>query len=122
MITVGQKPVFRAPDNTLAEMLTREFDPAHIVYLPLEAQAAMTATNHTRVKITTGECTAHQTRFALEASTSTVVVVSQAFFPAWKAYVDGKPVHRWRAHHAFQALEVPAGRHEVKLAYEHRHF
>jgi uncharacterized membrane protein YfhO len=36
--------------------------------------------------------------------------------------VDGKPVRLWRANHAFQALEVPAGRHEVKLAYEDRPF
>jgi hypothetical protein len=122
MITAGQKPVFRARDNTLAEMLTREFDPAHVVYLPLEAQAEITTTNQAKTKTTGGEFTAHQNRFALEASESTVVVVSQAFFPAWKAYVDGKPAHLWRANHAFQALEVPAGRHEVKLAYEDRHF
>jgi len=28
----------------------------------------------------------------------------------------------WRANHAFQALEVPAGRHEVKLVYHDTRF
>ena len=36
--------------------------------------------------------------------------------------MDGKPVRLWRANHAFQALEVPEGRHEVKLVYEDRLF
>jgi uncharacterized membrane protein YfhO len=36
--------------------------------------------------------------------------------------VDGQPVHLWRANYAFQAVEVPAGVHEVKLVYEDRRF
>ena len=38
------------------------------------------------------------------------------------AYVDGKPTPLWRANHAFQALEVPGGKHLVRLAYEDRGF
>jgi hypothetical protein len=35
----------------------------------------------------------------------------------WQAYIDGKPRTLWRANFAFQALEVPAGSHEVRLVY-----
>jgi uncharacterized membrane protein YfhO len=36
--------------------------------------------------------------------------------------VDGQPATLLRANHAFQAVQVPAGRHHVRLAYEDRMF
>jgi uncharacterized membrane protein YfhO len=36
--------------------------------------------------------------------------------------VDGQAAPVWRANHAFQTLEVPAGQHSVKLVYEDRSF
>ena len=41
---------------------------------------------------------------------------------SWRASVDGLPVPLWRANYAFQALEVPSGRHEVRIAYVDRIF
>jgi uncharacterized membrane protein YfhO len=51
-----------------------------------------------------------------------MVVVAQAFYHPWQAYVDGKPTPLWRANHAFQVLEVPAGKHQIRLEYEDRSF
>jgi len=51
-----------------------------------------------------------------------MVVVSQSYFHPWEAFVDDKPAKLWRADHAFQAFEVPAGRHEAKLVYVDRMF
>ncbi len=56
--------------------------------------------------------------FEAEAPAASLVVISQTYYPAWKAYVDGRPAKLWRANYAFQALEVPAGRHHIRLAYE----
>jgi uncharacterized membrane protein YfhO len=51
-----------------------------------------------------------------------MVVVAQAFYHPWRAYVDGARVPLWRANYAFQALEVPVGQHEVNLVYRDRNF
>jgi uncharacterized membrane protein YfhO len=51
-----------------------------------------------------------------------MVVVAQAYYHPWHAYVDGKRAPLWRANHAFQALEVPAGKHQIRLVYEDRSF
>jgi len=48
--------------------------------------------------------------------------LAQGYFPAWRALVDGQPEPVWRANHAFQAVEVPAGTHHVILLYEDRAF
>jgi uncharacterized membrane protein YfhO len=45
-------------------------------------------------------------------------VLSQTFYHPWHAYLDGKPTRLFRANYAFQAVEVPPGRHDVKLVYE----
>ena len=58
----------------------------------------------------------------VEAKSSALVVVAQSDYPPWHAYVDGKRAAVWRANHAFQAVEVPAGRHEVVLKYEDNAF
>jgi uncharacterized membrane protein YfhO len=56
------------------------------------------------------------------ARAPSLVVISQTYYPAWKAYVDGKPAEIWRANYAFQAIEVPAGRHLLYLRYEDKQF
>ena len=49
-----------------------------------------------------------------------MVVVAQAYYHPWRATMDGRSAHLWRANHAFQAMEVPAGRHRVQLVYRDR--
>ncbi|PYL00875.1 MAG: hypothetical protein DME19_03540 [Verrucomicrobia bacterium] len=51
-----------------------------------------------------------------------MVVVAQTFYPSWRAYVDGHPARLWHANHAFQALQVPVGSHEVQLIFQDRSF
>ena len=53
-----------------------------------------------------------------EAPAASLVVISQTHYPAWRAYVDGRPATIWRANYAFQAIEVPAGRHQIRMLYE----
>jgi len=51
-----------------------------------------------------------------------MVVVAQAYYHPWHAYVDGEPTRLWRANYAYQALEVPPGKHQVRLVYEDHMF
>lgn len=46
------------------------------------------------------------------------VVISQAWFPGWKAYIDGEEVPVWRANYAFNAIAVPAGSNHIEFVYE----
>jgi hypothetical protein len=45
------------------------------------------------------------------------VVISEAAWPAWRAYVDGRRIKIVRANHAFLSVYVPAGRHRVRLLF-----
>ena len=58
----------------------------------------------------------------MEAAEPSLVVLAQTFYHRWAAYVDGQSTPLLRANYAFQAVQVPAGKHHVRLAYQDRAF
>lgn len=46
------------------------------------------------------------------------LVVSDLFFPGWRAAVDGKPERVRRADYLLRALPLPAGNHRVTMTYQ----
>jgi hypothetical protein len=122
MITAGQKPVFAGSASTLAAVGDAGFEPLRVVYLPLEARGRIQATNAANARIISSQFARHRLGIEMEAGAPAMVVVAQAFYHPWHAYVDGKPTPLWRANYAFQALEVPAGKHQIRLVYEDRGF
>src|SRR5579859_6612042 len=123
MVTAGQKPVFADNTNTFYN-LVGSFEPQRTVYLPLEARGQVHATNQANAKILSPPrfLSPQHLRVEVESDAPAMIVVAQAFYHPWRAYVDGARTPLWRANYAFQALEVPAGRHEVNLVYEDRNF
>jgi hypothetical protein len=61
-------------------------------------------------------------RVAAEFAAPGYLVVIQAHDPRWRARLDGRPASVQRANVGFQAVQVPAGRHEVELEYWPRSF
>lgn len=54
--------------------------------------------------------------------TNGILCFSEIWYPAWKAYVDGKKVDMLRANYCFRAVAVPAGSHIVEMKYESASF
>jgi hypothetical protein len=122
LATAGQKPVFADAAGTLNALAAPEFDPRRVVYLPVTASELITATNAAHVEIRSSKISAHRVELMVEARAPALVVLAQSYYPAWRAEVDAKPAHLWRANHAYQALEVPAGFHAVRVFYDDRPF
>ena len=120
VVTAGQQPLFAGEKETLQAIATDDFAPRREVYLPTTARAKVRATKVADARITSTQWAAQRARFSVEASAPAMVVIAQSFHHNWRALVDGYPARLWRANHAFQALEVPAGRHEVTLVYQDR--
>ncbi len=59
----------------------------------------------------------NRVRVQLNASTSGWLVLSDAWYPGWRAAVDGAPAPILRANYLFRALRLEAGPHQVTLEY-----
>jgi hypothetical protein len=53
----------------------------------------------------------------VEAKEGRFLVLSDTYFPGWRAYIDGNPVKIFRANYNFRAVSIPPGKHEVKVVY-----
>jgi hypothetical protein len=58
-------------------------------------------------------------RVVVEATTGApaYLVLADAWFPGWRAWVDGAEQTVWRADHALRAVWLPPGRHRVEFGY-----
>jgi hypothetical protein len=59
-------------------------------------------------------------RMVLEVDTpeAAFLFMSEAYYPGWQAYVDGKPEEILRANYAFRAIPVGPGTHRVEVVIE----
>lgn len=55
-----------------------------------------------------------------DASARGLLVLSEVYYPAWNAYVDGEPARVYRANGLLRAVSIPEGEHTVELRYESR--
>jgi hypothetical protein len=59
-------------------------------------------------------------RLRVDATTSRFLFLGDAYFPGWKAFVDGRPREVLRADYAFRAIAVERGQHIIEFRYEPR--
>jgi hypothetical protein len=118
LVTAGQKPVFLDDTGTLRALTQPDFDGGKMVFLPPEAKSLVTVTNQTAARVLSSQFKAQRADIEVEAAEPSLVVVAQTWYHNWRAYVDGQPAPLLRANYAFQAFQVPAGQHYVRLAYE----
>ena len=118
LVTAGQRPVYLDDTNALLTLVRPGFDLRKSVILPPDTKTAVTVTNQTAALVIPGRFTARRVEIQLEAAAPSLVVISQTYYHPWHAYVDDQPTHLLRANYGFQALEAPAGHHQLHLAYE----
>jgi hypothetical protein len=110
----------RAVDNAAAVLpllSTAPFDPAHEVVLqgkvrikanhrPLLAAAKIARYEDSRVSI------------QVTSNDDAVLVLTDSYYPGWRAYLDGKQTDILRANHFFRAVVIPEGTHRIEFIYE----
>ena len=52
-----------------------------------------------------------------DAPAPAYLLLSEIYYPGWKAYVDGKPARILRGNYLFRVLELPKGRHSIVLEF-----
>ncbi len=108
--------------EAIARMNEEEFDPAQVAVIegdvPLAQLAALAegqATGGSTVDITKYQDQRVELRVTTERAG--FLILSDAYYPGWKAYVDGKQVPIYPTDVALRSVFVPAGEHEVKFVF-----
>jgi hypothetical protein len=122
LVTAGQRPIFLDEEKTLQALTQNSFDGSKIVFLPPETKSFVTVSNQTSARILNSKFGNQTVDIEVQAQEPSLVVVAQTYYHNWRAFVDGQPALLLRANHAFEAVQVSAGKHQVHITYKDRAF
>jgi hypothetical protein len=122
VVTIGEEPVFADDQSVLSTFFSTNVDVRTTAFLPLEARGQIEAVREPGAKVQCEKFTNQRVLLEAHSKRPCLVEVAQSWYPAWRAYIDGQPTRIWRANYAFQALQAPAGAHQVELRYEDHAF
>ncbi len=102
-------------EDALDLMRAPDFDPAQIVVLAGDAPAldGPAAESAAAVEVYTAE----RVEVRVQASAPGCLLLTDAWYPGWRAEVNGQPAPIYRADVMFRAVNVPAGESRVVFAY-----
>lgn len=107
-------------EQSLAKLLEPSFDFRHSVILEGTAQPDTTQMENRSPLTESVTITAYrpnQVDLHVQAAAAGYLVLSDSYAPGWQAYVDGRPTDILVANHAFRAISLPAGVHQVTFVY-----
>jgi hypothetical protein len=108
-------------NETLRRMSSAEFDPTREVILAgVSGGAPPVAGDGEPGRVDILERRPGVVRLRAQLPQAGYVVLLDRFDPSWHATLDGHDVPVRRANHLFRAVQVPAGRHEVRFAFRQR--
>jgi len=95
-----------------------EFDPLETVILEEEPDLELQDTPPAESTVSILEYEPTRMVLEVEAAADGILVLSEVYYPGWRAYVDGQKTRIYRANHALRALPLEAGSHRVELVYD----
>lgn len=122
LVTAGQTPIVMDDWNALHLLSNSNFDGSKMVIIAPEDRPFVTITNSAAAHIISSKFQNSRVEIEADSPARSVVVVAQTFYHDWRASVDGQNVPLLRANYAFQAVEIPKGRHQIVLRYVDRAF
>ena len=113
---VGEEIVVDPRDGVLAAIRAEAFDPRRQVVLEKSTglQLAGAASGQT---VTISNHSPNRISLVSESDRPSVLVLSEVYYPGWRAMVDGQPSEILRANWTFRAVALEAGRHEIDLTF-----
>ncbi len=107
--------------GTIDLLRSDAFDPATDVVLR-GGEDRMSEAAPPAARLTVASVTPDRVRARVEAQGPGHVLFSRTYFPAWKARLDGNPARVLVANGRDLAVAVPAGTHEIEIAYDRAPF
>jgi hypothetical protein len=111
--------VIAEPDAQLARIKQAAFDPQRSVVVdqtPPDTAAA--ADGPLRLRAEAVERGINGYKVQLESNQAAVLVISQMYYPGWRATIDGSDVRVFPVDIALTGIVIPSGTHELRLSFQ----
>ena len=121
LVRASEAEVIPTPDAELNRLKDPSFDPEHSVILsePLPKPEYEDSTPPSaRNDVVIEAAGSNEYRFRISSSGKSLLVVSQIYYPGWRATVSGERVPVVPANYALTGIPVPAGDHEVRFVFD----
>lgn len=92
------------------------FDPRKEVILEEEFPARLDKEGKGQARIVSYKD--ERVEIEVDSSANGLLVLTDNFYPAWQAFVDGEKTKIYLADFSFRAVQVPQGKHKVKFVYK----
>jgi hypothetical protein len=107
------------PDERAVErMLGPAFDARAVVLLPEPLPADIETQPQPQGSVSWTERGVNESTLRITTDRPALLVITDNYFPAWRAQVDGVPAPILRANYTFRAIPVGAGEHTLRLYYD----
>ena len=107
----------RADDAALERLNEPDFDPHSTVLLEQESACPLSDPAQPE-EVRFSRQGNNQVAVEVRADSAGVLVLSEIYYPGWRATLDGAPVPILRADYTLRAVCVPAGEHRVVMTYD----
>lgn len=104
------------PISTLRRLSSEAFDPMREVVLDAPAHGAPKPSFQGDATIRLYQN--NKVQIDTRLSDPGILVLTDAFYPGWKVFVDGVEEKILRANYLFRGVELPAGNHRVEFVYD----
>lgn len=118
---VGNYKKFDNPKTALHELVSPDFNPRSEVILYKEPLHKPSPDSTAMSELV--EYGLHEIKIRTNAEQPQILVLSDTWYPAgWHVLVDGQDAETLQANHAFRAVSLPAGGHEIVFYFASRGF
>ncbi len=103
-------------EASLQAMRSDEFDPA--VMAVIVGDDPETTIGQGSGTVTFSRYSPEQIEMVVDSDSAGLLVLTDSYYPGWKATIDGESTSILQADGLFRAVEVPEGRHKIEMSFE----
>jgi len=114
--------VINSAEKILNRLFDQTFDIKNTVILEEAPSSFSSSSGQIKEKAILTKYSENSADITTDASSNSILVISDNYYPGWKAYLDGKETKIYRANYTFRAIEIPKGKYSVIFKYQPNSF
>jgi hypothetical protein len=115
---VHQVEVIEDDDQVLERLGEPEFDPQRVAILPHRPDLTLPSQVEGESLVAILERQPERLVLEVDMAADGLLVLSEVYYPGWRAYADGEELPIYRADHVLRAVPLRAGHHRVEMVFD----